>query len=31
MSDDHAAERHRLVAALLGPAERELTCDECFE
>ncbi len=31
MSDDHAAERRRLVAALLGPTERELTCDECFE
>jgi hypothetical protein len=24
-------ERRRLIAALLGPAEPELTCDACFE
>ena len=26
-----AAERRRLIAALLGPEGPELTCDECFE
>ncbi len=26
-----AADRERLIAALLGPAERELTCEQCFE
>jgi hypothetical protein len=26
-----AAERQSLIAALLGPGEPELTCDECFE
>ena len=31
MTDDRTIERRRLVAALLGPAEPELTCDECFE
>lgn len=31
LTDELAAERHRLIAALLGPAERELTCEECFE
>lgn len=24
-------ERRRLIAALLGPGEPELTCEECFE
>jgi hypothetical protein len=28
---DHAPDRRRLMAALLGPAEPELTCDGCFE
>jgi anti-sigma factor RsiW len=28
MSD---AERRRLIAALLGPGEPELTCEQCFE
>jgi hypothetical protein len=31
MSDEHATDRLRLVAALLGPSEPELTCEECFE
>jgi len=26
-----SAERDRLIAALLGPGEPELSCDECFE
>lgn len=26
-----AADRERLIAALLGPAERELSCEQCFE
>ena len=26
-----AADRQLLIAALLGPAERELTCEQCFE
>jgi hypothetical protein len=29
MTDEHDAAR--LIAALLGPAEPELTCAECFE
>jgi anti-sigma factor RsiW len=29
MTDDHAAAR--LIAALLGPGEPELTCEACFE
>ncbi|MDP1849797.1 MAG: hypothetical protein Q8K79_18570 [Solirubrobacteraceae bacterium] len=29
MTDTHDAAR--LIAALLGPAEPELTCEECFE
>jgi hypothetical protein len=29
--NDPATDRHQLIAALLGPAEPELTCDECFE
>ncbi len=28
MTSDHP---RRLIAALLGPGEPELTCDECFE
>jgi hypothetical protein len=28
---DHAAERRRLIAALLGPGEPELTCERCFD
>lgn len=31
MSDDRSRERERLIAALLGPAGPELTCEECFE
>lgn len=31
MADVHVTERRRLIAALLGPAEPELTCEECFE
>lgn len=30
MSDD-GERRRRLLAALLGPAEPELTCEACFE
>ena len=30
MTDDRT-ERLRLIAALLGPAEPELTCEGCFE
>ena len=26
-----SAERQRLIGALLGPAEREISCEECFE
>ncbi len=28
---DHPRPRDEFVAALLGPAEAELTCEECFE
>ena len=28
---DHPVPRDELVAALLGPAEAEITCEECFE
>jgi hypothetical protein len=28
---DPAADRRDLLAALLGPGEPELTCDDCFE
>lgn len=28
---DPAADRRDLLAALLGPGEPELTCEECFE
>jgi hypothetical protein len=31
MTDRRTAEHRRLIEALLGPAEPELTCDECFE
>jgi hypothetical protein len=31
MTDDRTGERRRLIAALLGPAEPELTCEQCFE
>jgi hypothetical protein len=31
MSDERDDERRRLIAALLGPGEPELTCEECFE
>ena len=31
MTDDRIIERRRLVAALLGPAEPELTCEQCFD
>jgi hypothetical protein len=28
---DHPADRQELLAALLGPGEPELTCEDCFE
>ena len=31
MTDHRTIERRRLLAALLGPAEPELTCEQCFE
>ena len=31
MNDDHTVERRRLIAALLGPDEPELTCEQCFQ
>ena len=31
MSDERARERDALIAALLGPAGPELTCEQCFE
>ena len=31
MTDERTNERRRLIAALLGPHEPELTCEECFE
>ena len=31
MTEERTAERRRLLAALLGPGEPELTCEECFE
>ncbi len=31
MTDDRIDELRRLIAALLGPGEPELTCEECFE
>jgi hypothetical protein len=30
-SDERARERDELIAALLGPAGPELTCEGCFE
>jgi hypothetical protein len=26
-----SAERRELIARMLGPADQEVTCDECFE
>ena len=31
MSGDEILDRNRLLARLLGPAEPESTCEECFE
>ncbi|MEY2513645.1 MAG: hypothetical protein QOJ89_1003 [bacterium] len=31
MSGERARERDELIAALLGPAGAEITCEECFE
>jgi hypothetical protein len=31
MSDPIAGRRRALIAALLGPGEPELTCEECFD
>jgi len=31
MTDDSTIQRRRLIAALLGPGEPELTCEQCFE
>jgi len=31
MTGDLTPDRRRLIAALLGPGEPELTCDQCFE
>jgi hypothetical protein len=31
MTDPRTDERRRLIAALLGPGEPELTCEGCFE
>jgi hypothetical protein len=31
MSDNRIDERRRLIAALLGPGDPELTCEACFE
>jgi hypothetical protein len=31
MSGERARERDALIAALLGPADPELSCEECFE
>ncbi len=31
MTDDRTPDGQRLIAALLGPGEPELTCDQCFE
>ena len=31
MNEDRDTDRDRLVARVLGPAGRELTCDECFD
>lgn len=31
MTDHRTTERRRLIDALLGPGEPELTCEACFE
>ena len=31
MTDERTDEHRRLIAALLGPGEPELTCEDCFE
>ena len=31
MTPSERLERNRLLARLLGPAEPEVTCEECFE
>jgi hypothetical protein len=31
MSGERTGERDQLIAALLGPADAEVTCEECFE
>ena len=31
MNDPHTLERQVLLTALLGPAEPELSCEECFD
>lgn len=31
MTDHRTIERRKLIAALLGPGEPELTCEACFE
>jgi hypothetical protein len=31
MTHDPTTDLRRLIGALLGPAEPELTCEECFE
>ncbi|MEA2302435.1 MAG: hypothetical protein QOE44_2970 [Solirubrobacteraceae bacterium] len=31
MSDPVADHRRQLIAALLGPGEPEITCEDCFE
>ena len=31
MTHDRTDERRRLIAALLGPGDPELTCEQCFE
>ena len=29
--NDQTADRRKLISALLGPGEPELSCDDCFE
>lgn len=31
MTGERSTRRDRLIAALLGPAEPELTCEQCFD
>ena len=31
MTDHRSIQRRKLIAALLGPGDPELTCEECFE